>query len=76
MEDKKTLEYDYELMKRAGALLNSITVKGVENIRAFAELANILDSGHFVEENDESIIKHKKGGPDDGPKPRESGGES
>ena len=54
MEEKRTLEYDYELMKRAGALLNSITVKGVENIRALAELANILDSGHFVEENDEA----------------------
>ena len=68
MEEKRTLEYDYELMKRAGALLNSITVKGVENIRA---LADILDSGHFVEENDEAIIKHKKGGPDDGPRKKE-----
>lgn len=46
-------------------------VKGVENIRALAELANILDSGHFVEENDEAIIKHKKGGPDDGPRKKE-----
>ena len=71
MEEKRTLEYDYELMKRAGALLNSITVKGVENIRALAELANILDSGHFVEENDEAIIKQKKGGPDDGPRKKE-----
>ena len=68
MEEKRTLEYDYELMKRAGALLNSLTV---ENIRALAELANILDSGHFVEENDEAIIKHKKGGPDDGPRKKE-----
>lgn len=70
--EKKTLEYDYELMKRAGALLNEITVKGVENIRILAEIANILDSGKFVEENDEMTIKHKKGGPNDGPGKKES----
>ena len=58
-------------ISQKGLELNSITVKGVENIRALAELANILDSGHFVEENDEAIIKHKKGGPDDGPRKKE-----
>lgn len=71
--EKKTLEYDYDLMKRAGALLNTITVKGVENIRAIAEIANILDSGCFVKENDEVTIKHKSGGPNDGPREKKEG---
>ena len=71
--EKKTLEYDYDLMRRAGALLNTITVQGVENIRAFAEIANILDSGSLVKENDEMTIKHKSGGPNDGPGKKKEG---
>lgn len=69
--EKRTLTYDYDLMKRAGALMNTITVKGVENIRAMAEIANILDSGEFVEENEEMTIKHKKGNAKDGPEKKE-----
>lgn len=49
----KTLTYDYERMLRAGRLLNSITVSGIQDIRALAELADILDSGKVGEEPDE-----------------------
>ena len=40
-------------MLRAGRLLNSITVSGIQDIRALAELADILDSGKVGEEPDE-----------------------
>lgn len=49
----KTLTYDYERMLRAGRLLNSITVSGTGNVRALAELADILDSGKVGEGPDE-----------------------
>ena len=48
----KVLVYEYERMKRAGALLNSISVSGTKNIRALAELADILDSGEVGDVTD------------------------
>ena len=45
----KTITYEYEKMKRAGQLLNSLVVSGSSNFRALAELANILDSGTLGE---------------------------
>lgn len=41
----KVVIYEYELMKKAGKLLNELTVSGTGNFRILAELANILDSG-------------------------------
>lgn len=45
----KTITYEYEKMKRAGQLLNSLVVSGSSNFRALAELADILDSGTLGE---------------------------
>lgn len=56
----KTIIYSYERMRRAGALLNSITVSGCGNIRALAELADILDSGEVAEEPDKKKEEEKK----------------
>ncbi len=56
----KVLVYEYERMKRAGALLNSIAVSGTQNIRALAELADILDSGEVGETADKSKKEESK----------------
>ncbi len=45
----KIITYEYEKMKRAGQLLNSLVVSGSSNFRALAELADILDSGTLGE---------------------------
>lgn len=43
--NKKVLTYDYDKMKRAGILINSLSATGCQNFRVLAELADILDSG-------------------------------
>lgn len=45
----KTITYEYEKMLIVGRLLNSITVSGTSNIRALAQLADIIDSGTIGE---------------------------
>lgn len=55
----KTITYSYERMRRAGVLLNSVTASGCSNIRALAELADILDSGEVGEELDEEKKEDK-----------------
>jgi hypothetical protein len=61
---KKTLTYDYEMMVRAGQLLNSLTFTGVQQARIVSELANILDSGKtgeiFERKDDEKNGVHSK----------------
>lgn len=61
---KKTLTYDYEMMVRAGQLLNSLTFTGVQQARVVSELANILDSGKsgeiFERKDDEKNGVHSK----------------
>ena len=61
---KKTLTYDYEMMVRAGQLLNSLTFTGVQQARVVSELANILDSGKSGEilerKDDEKNGVHSK----------------
>ena len=65
MEQKKrkVLIYDEEKMRRAGQLLNMITVSGVNNIRASAELSYILDSGEpaemEVKKEEKADVVHK-----------------
>lgn len=50
MEKKrKVLIYDQDKMKRAGQLLNMLTISGVDNIRIASELSYILDSGEPAE---------------------------
>lgn len=51
----KVIIYEYELMKKAGKLLNELTISGTGNFRVLAELADILDSGKTgeYEENKE-----------------------
>lgn len=46
---KKVLIFDYDNMKRAGQLLNSIQTSGVNSVRALAEVSYILDSGEVSE---------------------------
>ena len=41
----KVLTYEYEMMVRAGQLLNSLAFCGVAQARIVSELGNILDSG-------------------------------
>ena len=55
--------YDYEKMKRAGALLNGIKISGVENIRILSEIADILDSGELSEETEAGTVTLKHGNP-------------
>lgn len=50
----KTISYDYEEMKRAGYLLERLTIKGMDNIRIIAEIGNILDSGILEETSNKS----------------------
>ena len=61
---RKTLTYDYEMMVRAGQLLNSLTFTGVQQARIVSELANILDSGKtgeiFERKDDEKNGVHSK----------------
>ena len=61
---KKTLTYDYEMMVRAGQLLNSLTFTGIQQARVLSELANILDSGKtgeiFERKDDEKNGVHSK----------------
>lgn len=61
---KKTLTYDYEMMVRAGQLLNSLTFTGIQQARVVSELANILDSGKsgeiFERKDDEKNGVHSK----------------
>ena len=58
MENKKNvLIYDKEKMRRAGQLLNMITISGVNNIRALAEISYILDSGEPAEIEDKKEEK-------------------
>lgn len=45
----KTITYEYDKMLIVGRLLNSITVSGTSNIRALAQLADIIDSGTIGE---------------------------
>lgn len=56
----KTLTYDYDLMVKAGKLLNGLTFTGIQQARIVAELANILDSGKPGE------IFERKDGNEDG----------
>ena len=48
----KLLVFEYDNMKRAGQLINMVTVSGVNNIRILAELSMILDSGKIVEKEE------------------------
>lgn len=61
---KKTLTYEYDMMVRAGQLLNALTFTGVQQARVIAELANILDSGKpgeiFERKDDEKNGVHGK----------------
>lgn len=54
MAKKHVLIYDSEKMKLAGQYLNAITVSGVDNIRRFAEISYILDSGEPAEVEEET----------------------
>ena len=58
------MTYDYEMMVRAGQLLNSLTFTGVQQARVVSELANILDSGKtgeiFERKDDEKNGVHSK----------------
>lgn len=60
---KLKIIYDYEKMKRAGALLNGIKISGVENIRILAEIADILDCGELSEETEAGTLTLKHGNP-------------
>lgn len=58
MEKKrKVLIYDQDKMKRAGQLLNMLTISGVNNIRIASELSYILDSGEPAEMEDKKEEK-------------------
>ena len=71
---KKTLTYDYDMMKRAAGLMEGLSVTGINNFRILAEIANILDSGELSEENEDMIIKHKHGSESDFEKVKEGSG--
>ena len=45
----KVVTYEWDKMKRAGELLNEVTVYGVQQARILAEIGNILDSGEIGE---------------------------
>lgn len=68
---KKTLTYDYDMMKRAASLMEGLSVTGINNFRILAEIANILDSGELSEENEDVLIKHKYGNESDFEKVKE-----
>lgn len=45
----KVVTYEWDKMKRAGELLNEVTVYGVHQARILTEIGNILDSGEIGE---------------------------
>ena len=45
----KVITYEYDKMLRAGQLLNTLRITGVDQARAISEIGNILDSGKLGE---------------------------
>lgn len=55
----KLMVYKYDNIKRAGELINFLTVSGARNFRLLAEMADILDTGELCEEIEKVGVKGK-----------------